>query len=65
MSAWAPREPTGVGCGHCGVHGRELEPMRGAPGSDGVTATGKDETAPSGASVSHEHQRPRRVQSGS
>lgn len=39
--------------------------MRGAPGSDGVTAIGKDETAPSGAFVSHEHQRPRRVQSGS
>ena len=37
-----------------GVHvrGRMPEPMRGAPGSDGVTATGKGETAPSGALVS-------------
>lgn len=60
MTAWAPS----AGCGHCGVHGRELEPMRGAPGSDGVTAIGKDETAPSGAIVSHEHQRPRRMQIG-
>jgi len=65
MTAWAPREPTGVGCGHCGVHGRALEPMRGAPGSDGVTVIGKDETAPSGAFVVHEHQRHQRVQSGS
>jgi hypothetical protein len=47
------------------VGGRVLEPVRGAPGSDGVTATGMDETAPSGASVSHEHQRPRRVQNSS
>lgn len=39
--------------------------MRGGPGSDGVTAIGKDETATSGGIVSHEHQRPRRVQSGS
>lgn len=62
--AWAPRE-TGVECVHCGVHGRELEPMRGVPSSDGVTARGTDETAPSGAVVSHGHQRPRRVQSGS
>jgi len=31
--------------------------MRGAPGSDGVIATGKDETAPSGAFVSNGLQR--------
>jgi len=47
------------------LHGTELEPMRGAPGPDGMAATEKDETAPSGAFVSHEHQRPQRVQSGS
>ncbi len=39
--------------------------MHGAPDSDGVTAIGKDETAPSGAFVVHEHQRHQRVQSGS
>lgn len=27
------------------LHGTDLEPMRSAPGSDGITATGKDETA--------------------
>jgi hypothetical protein len=34
----------------------KLEPMHGAPASDGVTATIMDETAPapSGPSVSHE-----------
>ena len=43
----------------------ETEPIGGGPGLDGVNATGKDETAPSSAFVSHEHQHPRRVQSGS
>lgn len=51
MLAWQ-REPTGVGCGHCGVHGRELEPIHRVPGSDCVTATGRDEIALIGALVS-------------
>ncbi len=65
MSAWASGEPTGVGCGDCGVYEREPEPTHDAPGSDGATAIGKDETAPSGAFVNYEHQSRQRVQSGS
>lgn len=49
------RQVLGLGSGHCGVHGRDMEPMRGAPGSDTVNARMKPRRA---ASVSSEHQRP-------
>lgn len=53
---WASGELIGAASGRCGVHGTRPGLMRDARGSDAVTAIGKDETVPSGAIATHDHQ---------